>query len=86
METTPVSPDSSSSEVSSTQSAVESAALANPSFQEYTAKPMTFLGMYFDADEAKEFWDITIKALGRQIDKDNKKLIEEIKKFGTDEV
>ncbi|HSX25944.1 MAG TPA: hypothetical protein VLE89_02940 [Chlamydiales bacterium] len=45
-------------------------------------KPMTFLGMYFDADDAKKLWNVIIQAINNQISKDQARAVAAIKKWG----
>lgn len=45
------------------------------------AKPMTFLGMYFDADQAKKLWNTIIQAINNQIQKDNDKALKALKRL-----
>lgn len=45
------------------------------------AKPMTFLGMYFDADEAKKLWTIISNTINNQISHDQARALKAIKKL-----
>ena len=42
---------------------------------------MTFLGMYFDADQAKKLWNVIIQSINNQIQKDNDRALKAIKKL-----
>jgi hypothetical protein len=44
-------------------------------------KPMTFLGMYFNSDEAKKLWQIIIQNISQQISKDQARALAAIKKL-----
>lgn len=48
----------------------------------FEAKPMTFLGMYFDSKEATKLWQGIIKTIGDEIERDKQKAIKAIKEFG----
>ncbi len=58
-----------------------------PQYQggQLTAKPMTFLGMYFDSDQAKKLWGIFIQMINTQISKDKEKAIAAIRKLRDDQ-
>lgn len=46
------------------------------------AKPLKFLGMQFDEEETKKFWNIIIQMVNSQIQKDKAKGVKAIKNFG----
>ena len=48
---------------------------------EVDAKPMTFLGMHFNSDEAKQLWNILIQSLNSQISKEKDKALAALKKL-----
>lgn len=45
------------------------------------AKPMTFLGMYFTAPEAKKLWNVIIQQINAQIKKDQDRALKAIRKL-----
>jgi hypothetical protein len=48
------------------------------------AKPMHFLGMYFNSEQASQLWQVIIQAVGREIDKEKTKMIKAIRKMRPD--
>ena len=50
----------------------------------FKVKPMTFLGMHFDADQSKKFWGIIIQSVNGQIQKDKDKALKALKKLGAE--
>lgn len=44
------------------------------------AKPMTWLGMHFTAEEAGKLWQTIVQSINSQISKDKEKAIEQMKK------
>ncbi len=47
----------------------------------FNAKPMTFLGMYFTADEAKKLWNAIIQQINTQIKHDQDQALKAIRKL-----
>lgn len=42
---------------------------------------MTFLGMYFNSEEATKLWTILIQNISHEIDRDTQKSVEAIRKM-----
>lgn len=55
------------------------------SSKKWQAEPMTFLGMYFNSDDATKLWQQIIQSVGKQIDKEKAKALKAIKNFGKDQ-
>lgn len=47
----------------------------------FHAKPMTFLGMYFDSEEATKLWTILLQNFSREIERDTQKAVAAIRKM-----
>lgn len=57
----------------------------NPVSQKgFKAKPMTFLGMYFDSENATKLWQSIIQTVNREIEKDKAKALEALRKLRED--
>ena len=50
----------------------------------FKAKPMTFLGMHFNAKEATQLWQVIIQTLNREIEKDKEKALKALRKLRED--
>lgn len=48
---------------------------------DFIAKPMTFLGMHFTADEAKVLWNSIIHMVSMDIQRENKRAVAAIRKW-----
>ena len=46
-----------------------------------SAKPITFLGMHFTAEEASKLWDAIIQQVNSQIRKDEQRALKALKKL-----
>lgn len=51
----------------------------------FHAKPLTFLGMYFNSEDAGKLWQTIIQAIGREIEKEKAKAVKRIRSFGKEE-
>jgi hypothetical protein len=51
----------------------------------FKAKPLEFLGMYFNSEEATKLWQSVIQLVNREIEKDKAKSIKAIKNFSKDQ-
>ncbi len=47
----------------------------------FKAPSMTFLGMYFNSEEATKLWTILIQNISHEIDRDTQKSVEAIRKM-----
>ena len=50
----------------------------------FKAKPMHFLGMDFNSEEAGKLWQTVIQSLNQEISKDKQKAIKAIQEFNKD--
>jgi hypothetical protein len=48
----------------------------------WTPKPLTWLGMSFDAQQTKQLWSTISQSIGQAIQKDKERAVEAIKKLG----
>ena len=51
----------------------------------FKAKPMTFLGMYFNSEQASQLWQTVIQTINSQIDKDKAKALKALRKLRGDQ-
>lgn len=55
-----------------------------PQYGKATAKPMTFLGMHFTGPEAEKLWDVMIRQIGAQIQKEQARALKALRKLRKD--
>lgn len=58
---------------------------AQDSGKTFTTKPLKFLGMSFDSEQAAKLWQAIIQMVNSQIQKDKEAAIKAIRNFGKDE-
>lgn len=51
----------------------------------FTAKPMHWLGMDFNSDEATKLWQTVIQMVNREIERDKQKALKTIRDFDKDD-
>lgn len=49
----------------------------------FHAKPMTFLGMYFNSEQATKLWQVIIQSVNREINREKEKMVKSIRNFGS---
>lgn len=52
-----------------------------PKYEKMYAKPMTFLGMHFNAKEAAQLWNVIIQQVSSQIRKEQAKALKALRKL-----